>query len=801
MKEIETDLAKQIRTQILYPVLGAGFTSGCQAKAGLVPNGQQLKSAMIEQLKQFTEVYDDMSTYDLKSISRYYKELVPRKNRTDYLLNNFTNICIPEEQRKFLNINWKYIYTFNIDTAIEENCGYRNVVLPNKKCDEDVIQSMDNCVFKIHGDVNDYCRYTDSNCFIFDNEEYVQSIKSNAFMLNKLNHDFNYNNMLFIGCSLDKELDLLSIGGINNCHKGTSLYYVTNSKPDKFKEIDLNAYGITHIIIIDDYKTFYEQMYNIYMESKKIQKDDLEKYYAIKLEYLTKGFEDNIKYLYLGKMLYSTKNAQISIPNFFIDRQVIVEKLIPEMNKYTLQCICGGRISGKTYALVSIKKNIRNREVFFFDSRYSISEDTLNLLYNRTNCVLCFDSSCLSKSQFFNIQENIEKLKNNNINIVICINRSDKDIISSIKNMSRNDDINIYDLSSYFSEKECAKLNSLLAISTIPNFNFKKSILDNLLIISNEIKIKYTRQKIDFNIKNKYEMMVLILLAIKEKLTSQEFVDFGVEREIYDIYRKTTPMLDEDYTEDIEKSVLNSSRYKIYVNSKYWLLNKLGTFASNLDNHKIITDAYCEIVQKLIYNHSAKYSAIEDYIKYDIINDIFFKPERGNLLLIKSIYDELNDLLANNPQFYHQKAKCYLWHCDRSDDKLKEINSALLFAKVSKHNTEINNTNNNFKIQIALSHIEFTIALIYAKKNSLLEYKDNECFKEAIPIIRNALYSPYNKEYCKSLLKKNGKNINDIKQYINYLMCSDLSERHLSSVEKQQVNEIVNMFMKLNKED
>ena len=70
---------------------------------------------------------------------------------------------------------------------------------------------MENCLFKVHGDVVDYCKYTDSMCYIFDNKEYAQSIKQNIFILNKMHHDFTFNNLIFIGCSLTDELDLLSL--------------------------------------------------------------------------------------------------------------------------------------------------------------------------------------------------------------------------------------------------------------------------------------------------------------------------------------------------------------------------------------------------------------------------------------------------------------------------------------------------------------------------------------------------------------------------------------------------------------
>lgn len=420
-------------------------------------------------------------------------------------------------------------------------------------------------------------------------------------------------------------------------------------------------------------------------------------------------------------MNYDSKSSSINSPSFFVDRKIIIENVIPEMNKYTVQCICGGRVSGKSYSLLSIIKNIRNRDVFYFDSRFSINAVTFERLINEKNCVLCFDTASLTTEQWYQIMDKIYMIKQNGINIIMCINRSEKDVISTIKTMGE-DIIQIYDLKNKFSSEETDEINKSLSIMAIPNIDCNKSILDNLLIISNAINVEYKKRDFDLSINSKYEMMVLILLAIQEKITSQELTDFGIMHEAFEIHKKVAPIIDEDYTDIIERDTVDLSPYKIYVNSRYWLLSKLGSYAANVETHELITSAYKRIVQLLIENHSIKYSVIEDYIKYDIINEVFFKDKPGNLALIKKIYDELNDLLADNPQFHHQKAKCYLWHSSYAENEIEEVNKALRFAKVAHHNLELNNKGNK-KVLISLSHIDYTIALIYAKKVYLMSIR------------------------------------------------------------------------------
>lgn len=807
LDEITEDLLKHFKNQDLYPIIGAGFTTGCEALSGTTPSGEDLKKEMINQIRRCEgeENVDlsSLSLLDLKTISKYYKKIVPRNIRTTYLLNNFTQVILPEYSSQFLKINWKYIYTFNIDTGIEDNSEYKNVILPNKIGDAKNIAKMKHCLYKIHGDVFDYCKYEDSLCYIFDQKEYAKSIKENGFMLNKINHDFKYNNLLFVGCGLDDEVDLLSLSAIDDKFFQTARYYVTNIKPDKFKEMDLEEYGITHVILVDDFKKFYLQIYKIFLDSQKVNSDDLDGFCNLNLNFIKQKYENNIDYLYIGKTLYDSKKCSLSIPNFFIDRSLVKERIIPEMSSYNLQFVCGGRVSGKTYLLLSIAKIIRDRDVYFFDSRYNLNFETLERLLHKKNVIVCFDTTSISKDQIYFVKENIDLLATNGNNFVVCINRSDKNIISAIKRSSDVNRIYLYDLENKFDEIETKELNQKLSVLTIPQFDERKTILDNLLIISEIVALPYNKKKFKYEANDIYSMSVLILLAIQGKIMSQEFVDFGIEHEVYDILRKLSPVVDEDYTEIIERDSVNASSCKIYINSKYWLLDKLGNYAEDSSKHSLIISAYHNIIERLLkkYGNNYQYNYIEEYIKYDVINEIFFRPVRGNLSLIKALYDNLNDLLYSNPQFYHQRAKCYLWHCDYSEDRKKEIKEALRFAKLAKHNLELSSNLENVKVIISLAHIDFTLALIYAKMNAIYEYENATVFKEGIGVIKEAIANPFNEEYFLGLFERKNKKIDDINRLADYIMIKGIGSFGLNTIERKQCEELVNrvLEMRMNK--
>ena len=99
------------------------------------------------------------------------------------------------------------------------------------------------------------------------------------------------------------------------------------------------------------------------MESEKLQYDELSNFKNMKINFNELSYNSNIKYITLSKSLFNSKDFSINIPSFFIERDMITQKVIPEMDNYNLPLSCGGRVSGKTYALISILKIIRKRAV------------------------------------------------------------------------------------------------------------------------------------------------------------------------------------------------------------------------------------------------------------------------------------------------------------------------------------------------------------------------------------------------------------------------------------------------------
>ena len=277
--EVKSEIQQQLKRVSLIPILGSGFTRGCISRRGRVPSGDDYKEYMIDQIikKRGLDVSKrlDYEKKQFSEISTIYHVIVPKEEQRDYLRKNFTKVELSLEKKKFLNINWPYVYTLNSDDAIENNSRYTTVVYSNRSLWDEIF-STDKCTIKLHGHIDDILVYKDSKCEIFDLPQYVQSLNENRILLDKLKHDYEFMNLIYIGCGLSNEIDLLSIASkaaINGNH-----YYCTVTQPDEDALLMMSVYGITHCVIFDSYDAIYTELTVAAEEAEKIGKSDLDEY-------------------------------------------------------------------------------------------------------------------------------------------------------------------------------------------------------------------------------------------------------------------------------------------------------------------------------------------------------------------------------------------------------------------------------------------------------------------------------------------------------------------------------------------
>lgn len=130
---------------------------------------------------------------------------------------------------------------------------------------------------------------------------------------------------------------------------------------------------------------------------------------------------------------------------------------------------------------------------------------------------------------------------------------------------------------------------------------------------------------------------------------------------------------------------------------------------------------------------------------FDNINQIFTSQ---NTDLIREIYERLNDLLATDPNYLHQRAKCYIRSALKTKDnkqKKKWLENAHRDAVASNRIFEMRYEEyQNEKIQISAAHALYTVALTLCYLTKLTQYSEVKWNEKAIEYLNLALLSPYN---------------------------------------------------------
>ena len=754
--KVKAEIQQQLQRAALIPVLGSGFTRGCASRRGRVPSGDDYKDYMIERImKKRGSNYSDRLKYEKRQfseISTIYRRIISEEDQRNYLRNNFTNVELPLDKKRFLDINWPYIYTLNTDDAIEKNSRYTNVVYSNRVLWDDIFMT-EKCTIKLHGHIDDILTYKDSKCEIFDLPQYVQSLNDNRILLDKLKHDYEFLNIIFIGCSLSNEIDLLSIA--SKAAINGKRYYCTTTQPDEDSLLMLDVYGITHCVIFDSYDTIYTELIASAEEAEKIGKSDLDKYKTFEFAKLQDGFDTNKAFLFHGKTLID-KERRVFLPSFFISRD-ITDKLAKNIKSKGTQILVGSGCSGKTYVTIDLARKTADKDVFVFQSKERINDEAFSELLLRENCLIIADSKALTIQQIETIIRNDSERASRQNSFVIVENKSNRDLISllallKMTDVVKKDEFIPYELKNRLSAEKSKELNEKLVKSSFGIFSENKSISDNIIDISTRLVQTNKFDQITPRMKTVKEVASLIALATMEKVYSKDVVILNLEEEFLLQKKVAFPLIEDEGTWGFEISAGNNSTMKYVVNAEFWLYNQLDGLARTSAGRKMIIDAYRYIVQKIIEHYGKpdlkrgeRNAPYKEYILFDNINQIF--ASQGNAL-IRGIYETLNDLLSTDPNYLHQRAKCYIRSSyitkDPGEKKQWLIQAHRDASSSHKIFEERYAANNNEKVQISSAHALYTAALALCHLVKLANNNDLKLNESAVENLYLALSSPYN---------------------------------------------------------
>lgn len=637
--------------------------------------------------------------------------------------------------------------------GIENNSEFKTVLYANRDIRNSIFEQ-EKCVIKLHGDIKDILKYEDSNCEIFDQKQYVVSIKKNVSLLKKLTHDYEYLNLLYIGCSLSDEIDLLfstSMANDNNNNR----YYCSTQIPTLLQKTKLEAFGITHCIVFESYDDIYEKMTDAFHQSLCITPDELEQFSTYEFKTLGTGFELNCPYLFQGKSILN--NSKIAIyPSFFVSRSV-TDKIVENINSKGTQIVVGRGCSGKTYVSYDIIRRVRDREVYAFRSKDRINNETLTLLLNKENCLTIFDSKVLSIKQIEEIILTTSERVVKSNSIIIIENKSNRDLSGLLVLMKMNehledDEIPQLEISNRFSKPKTDEINNYLVTSSLGVFSENKSIADNIINASNLLIQKNKFSQISPLTDNVRQVSSLIVLATLGKVYASDAINLDLVEEFEMQCKKAMPLIEKESTWVFEMSAANNSPLKYVVNAEYWLFNQLDILAKSRKGREKIIEAYRYIIGKLIEINGKpdlmkgeKYAPYKDYILFDNIFQIF---RSQGTKIIRDIYQSLNDILATDPNYLHQRAKCYIRSAYKSTeekDKEKWLEMAYRDASISNSSFEKRyESHENEKIMISAAHSLYTAALALCHIAKLRNYRDISINANAVKCLYKAISSPFN---------------------------------------------------------
>lgn len=741
-------IKNSIMSSSLIPVLGSGFSVSMLANEGLVPSGNDMKTHMINTLSKLDASYDFKSK-SFSQLAKYYNKKVSLLERKEYFLKNFTKVKLSRLCTEFLSINWPYIYTLNIDDAIERNSEYIPVG-PNREFDEE-FESYEKRVYKLHGDVQEIISLKDGDrCYIFDSDQYVDSLEDNKWILEKVKQDYLEKNILFLGCSLDDELDLRKVFSVSKKEKAiiqTEKYYVTDKALSEYEVLDLESYGVTTVILVDTYDEFYETIVSIKTDIEKMTlKNEIESFKNIPVSILSNKDETNKDYILHEKMPFNKKERKIYLPYFFISRQ-ITDDILQDMNDNPLQIIYGKRVSGKSYILLDLARRLKDRDVYYFDSRSKVNIENLDYLFKKQKTTILLDTQTLSiKTLNYIFNYNLSDLLQKQINVILCINTSRKEEVFELRAILDNPYAKAYYVINNFSGKdgkEHEDIKKKMSSINLPYFSKNRTIIDGVLWIQKQLSRSTNGALSDFNISkdNYMQLAYLILMANYGKVTTSSMRKFDLQQEPYQLMNKLEKAIEPDFR-NVFMFDGDTSRFQIVCNAQAWLLGYLSSISVREEYFDSFVCAFHHIVEKINKSYGDKNrirKELFEFIRFDNINLLLgsARNEKHSVAvrkLIQAIYTDLKLFLGEDYQFNHQHAKCILWGIEAlpEEEREKEINKAISTISLTIEQIEEAKETivNKTYINKSLAHAHFTSCMIRVKH--FLLYPTVESFQEAV---------------------------------------------------------------------
>lgn len=734
-------LVNLLHNENLTPIIGSGFTRGCKTKRASVPDGTQVTQLMKDIICKFKQI--NLANADFNKVSDRFFSIVPKEQQWDFFETYFTQVTLHDYLSVFLALPWPYIYTLNIDDAIERT-GIYKAVLPYQNAK--VPNTAMKLVYKLHGDAEHEILYRVQKNIVFSVNQYIEFLTSpdNTTVFNSISGDYTQKNLLFIGCSLANEPDLKYIySHIEEDVSPNVLRCIIRTKQlDVDEEINLEGYGINTVIVVNDYELFYRDFVREY-ENLAAKEVGLQYQFTNpKIVSLDAADKDlNIKYI-LGESIFElTKNV------FYKSNLQVVRNCVKDieacLEKNNCVIIQGRRFSGKTFLLSILADRYKKYTTMYFPSEFTIDEDVLQtVLENSMDTLFLFDSNSLSSYAYQVVAHSGDLLEQNNNKLAISINSNDTYLSDTL-------DAETIHLPPVFFGEELKSLNPACDRYGLLKRRPKETNVDYLKRLNDE-------QKIDFSLFSKLpkrysqqELVLLMLLCIKDKLYFSDISALGIRfHDVDDFISRLQGLVERVPTSKGEKTC--HAAEKLVHNSKYYLLSLMRDFSKD---EIISTVTY--IVSKLSRDKSRRRLYIETVL-FDTLNQLFGHTQGAGRLILE-LYEALDPYLNQDMDYWLQRAKSIYRIYPNHYDKLK---TAYQYAKKASGD-------GNLRIQAKASLTTSLICCLLA--NQCQDAKDEYNYEvEAITSAESAIASEYFRLNQKNLKGDLGIGVRD--SYFNLII-------------------------------
>jgi hypothetical protein len=568
----------------------------------------------------------------------------------------------------------------------------------------------------LHGDAQEEIVYlSKKGGVIFSRKQYLQSLTENKDLLNIFFEDYSRLNVLFIGCSLDNELDLEYIFANNTLvpPANSDKIYITSSKPTALKALKLEDLGINICLVIDNYDKFYQLLIDELTSIPVELNLNLGKYIISKTE---RGISTKYNQaIVCGSSDVLIENNKVVLPSFFCHRTK-TDEIIKEFTTANMIFLIGKRVSGKTFLLYDIIDRISNTTIYLFRSRISLDSEVLDNISELENCILLFDTDTISSVDIEELYYNNGHYISNNVKFLFCINSSDKLMLSVP--YTRLIDTTIFELDNKFNREEVEHLNTGLSRLGLSKSQSGSNLLSNIFRFRDIYKVSnnYAITK-DINPK---VLKIYILNATFDKVYSSIYRALKID---YDnlSYAITTSERALEFEYDLSTLEFNQhANFKVITNSKSYIFNSLGLFISRHQHLPLAVNAIVEIVQTLMQyeNFKNQWTAL---ITFDTLNQIFLTDSKGAMNLIFQTYDKLEHLLFKDTHYWLQRAKS-IYYLKRDNET--ELLNAILYTQKSYFDST-----DNSRMKTSSS---FQLAMIYNRLLAINEYKNKNYLQEGV---------------------------------------------------------------------